>query len=516
MIERFRLFGDRRRAAQWLPFARKRIAWWKKQNLPGVWNHKWWVPGGEVRVHVDRVAQSEWIWIRIDEGDFWWWTYFFGFAPPEEGGGRIAQIVAADVPGKISQPVEATSFAGLYKYRQIFAGDRWLGDKTPQLAKAGGRVVVAVYEVHADPSPNNSFLVRLGFVIDNNKPQKPAFFLDYEIPIDPGAPVVGIARVGPDMYPLLFAEEWALLYGEGIGGVTATEGTLVRGRYPTADNPSIVLATVSDIDLSDVAGLSVLPGPNPGAGTALRTAGDSRIGFGYWQGNGSSDPLLPPPAPEALKDRDFYSVAVVETTTVIPSDPLTPSITRYQQAAVVFRRSIDDPGTNLMLTSWLLAEYVQKSATENTVLYSAYEYQGKLWVIFGRYVSRFPEIFGNKDRDWYFDQYVIDKSTGELLHTQLDCGIRAWAETDAGIYGYAMPDVTFTYAGSTATEAKINWMLRRYSFGVDANALSLFPDESDPGIPINLLSVQTTVTLGSSVTAGRAHDNFNHLILLQH
>lgn len=509
MIERFWLFGDRRKAAQWLPFARKKIAWWKQQNAPGVWNHKWWVPGGEVRVRVDRTAKSEWIWIRIEEGAFWWWTYFFG---TDAFDNRIAQVVAADVPGKIGAPDGPSDLFGLYKYRNIFEGSRWLGSKTPQIAKAGKRLILALYEVHADPEPDE-FLVRLGVVADNNKPQQPEFLYDHVIPIDPGAPVLGISRVGPAVYPFLFAEEWAVLYGMNVGGPTASGATLVRGRYPTADDPTIFLEQIDDIDLDSfsVANLTALPGPNPGAGTALRTAASSRIGFGYWQGNGSFDPLSPP-NPDAPKDRDFYFVALVETVDEIPGS----SPTRYQQAAVVFRRSIDTPGVNGMVTSWLLAEYIQPNANQNIALYSVYEYQGKLWVIFGRYERHYPSPSSNIDRDWLFDQYVIDKNTGDLLHTQLDCGIRRWAETDAGLYGYAMPTVTYTYAGPTPTAAHLQWKLRRYEFGVDAAALSLFPVEDDLGQPVDLLSITTTVTLGSSATAGRAHDNFNHLILLQH
>jgi hypothetical protein len=79
-----------------------------------------------------------------------------------------------------------------------------------------------------------------------------------------------------------------------------------------------------------------------------------------------------------------------------------------------------------------------------------------------------------------------------------------------------MPAVTFTYAGSTPTEAHIQWQLRKFEWGVDANALSLYPTLDESNNPINLLNITTTVTLGSSVSAGRAHDNFNNLILLQH
>ena len=76
-----------------------------------------------------------------------------------------------------------------------------------------------------------------------------------------------------------------------------------------------------------------------------------------------------------------------------------------------------------MVTSWLLAEYVQPSLNENVVLHSCYEYQGKLWLIFSRYVLRDPGGSAPEDRDWFFDQYVVDKNTGVLLHTQLDCGL---------------------------------------------------------------------------------------------
>jgi hypothetical protein len=169
-----------------------------------------------------------------------------------------------------------------------------------------------------------------------------------------------------------------------------------------------------------------------------------------------------------------------------------------------------------MATSFLLAEYIQPSVNENKVLFSVYEYEGKLWVIFGRYVARFPEVSGNKDRDWYFDQYVVDKTTGVLLHTQLDCGIRTWVETSSGIYGYTMPAVTFTYAGSTPTQAHIQWQLRKYEWGVDADALSLYPTLDEFDNPINLLNITTTRGIGNSLAAGRIYDDANNLVLLQH
>lgn len=478
-----------------------------------MWNHKWWVPGGEVRVCVDRVAQLDWIWIRIEEGLFWWWSYFSGLAPPEEGGGRIAQVVAADVPGKIGAPPPGvpSDLLGLYKYRQIFSGTKWLGTKTPHLAKAGRALLVALYEAHDDLAIDE-FLVRLGVVADNNKPQQPQFFHDEVIALDPDAPVVGSFRLGPAVYPFLFATEWALLYGNDIGGPTATGATLVRGRYPTADDPTSFLAQVDNVDLSYVATLTHLPGPNPGAGTELRSSGLSRIGFGYWQGNGSFDPAFPP-NPEAPRDRDFYFVSIVETVDEIPGS----SPTRYQQAAVVFRRSIDDPSTNTMVTAWLLAEYVDPNGNENVGLHSCYEYQGKLWLIFSRYVLRDPGGSAPEDRDWFFDQYVIDKDTGVLLHTQLDCGVRLWAEVGERIYGFALPAVTFAYDGSgNATEAHIEWKLRQYEFGTDTSALSLFPVEDGLGVPIDLLSITSTQLLSPGQPAGGQYDSFNHFVLLQH
>jgi hypothetical protein len=494
-------------ATQWLPYARKML---RDLALQGDYRRKTVTPVPGVTISIETLGGIPRIIINAG-GEFWWWSYFSGFAPPEEGGGRIAQVVAADVPGLIGQPSGPTNFRGLYKYQQIFSGTKWLGGVTPQISKVSENLRVALYEAHDDLAIDY-FVVRLGTVLDNFQAQQPTFFYDHTIALDLPAPVIGSFRLGPTVYAFLYATEWALLYGNNIGGPTATGGILVRGRYPTADDGTTFLSEVPGVDLSYVGGLTTLPGPNPGAGTALRSGSTTRIGFGYWQGNGSLDPLLPPPAPTAPLDRDFYFVALVETIDVIPAS----SPTRYQQAAVVFRRSITAPGTNVMTTSFLLAEYIQPDGNENKVLFSVYEYGGKLWVIFGRYVSRFPDVFGNKDRDWYFDQYVVDKTTGVLLHTQLDCGIRTWVETSSGIYGYTMPAVTFTYAGSTPTEAHIQWQLRKFEWGVDANALSLYPTLDESNNPINLLNITTTVTLGSSVSAGRAHDNFNNLILLQH
>ena len=493
-------------ATQWLPYARKML---RDLALQGDYRRKTVTPVPGVTISIETLGGIPRIIINAG-GEFWWWTYFFGFAPPEEGGGRIAQVVAADVPGLIGQPSGPTNFRGLYKYQQIFSGTKWLGGVTPQISKVDSNLRVALYEAHDDLTIDE-FHVKLGTVLDNFQAQQPTVFFDYTIILEPPAPVIGPFRLGPSVYAFLYATEWALLWGNTIGGPAAYSGTLVRGRYPTPDDDTVFLEQVNDVNLSVVSTLTELPGPNPGAGTELRSAMGARIGFGYWQGNGSHDPLLPPPAPEALADRDFYFVALVETTTVISSDPL-----RYQQAAVVFRRSIDNPGTNVMLTSWLLAEYVQTLTNENKALYSAYEYEGKLWVIFGRYVSRSPEVYGNKDRDWYFDQYVIDKITGVLLHTQIDCGIRTWVETSNGIYGYAMPAVTFTYSGSTPTEAHIEWKLRKYEWGVDANRLSLYPTLDASNNPIDLLNITTTFAVDNSLTAGGAYDYFNNLILLQH
>ena len=491
-------------ATQWLPYARKML---RDLALQGDYRRKTVTPVPGVTISIETLGGIPRIIINAG-GEFWWWSYFFGFAPEEEGGGRIAQVVAADIPGLIAQPTGPSTFKGLYKYQDIFKGVRWLGSVTPHIVKVGGVLRVALYEAH-DDLLDDEFHVRLGVVQDNFQVQQPTFFYDYTIALDLPAPVVGFFRLGPTVYPCLFAEEWALLYGNNIGGPSATGGILVRGRYPTPDNPTIVLATTSGIDLSYVSTLTTLPGPNPGAGTALRVPG--KIGFGYFQGNGSFAPLTPPD-PELPLDRDFYFVSLVETVDAIPAS----SPTRYYQAAVVFKRSITAPGTNTMVTSWLLDEYIQPSGNENKVLYSTYEYEGKLWVIFGRYVSHDPGTPSNKDRDWFFDQYVVDKSTGVLLHTQIDCGIRTWVETSSGIYGYAMPTVTFTYSGSTPTEAHIQWQLRKYEWGVGANALSLYPTLDVSNNPINLLNITTTVGVSSSLTAGGTYDFFNHLILLQH
>ena len=491
-------------ATQWVPYARRVLSQLAQQ---GDFRRKMIVPVPGVVIHLETRGGIPRIIIEAG-GSFWWWSYFSGL----EGGGRIAQVVAADVPGQIAMPPpgEPSDLRGLYKYQQIFSGDKWLGAKTPHIAKTNKLLRVALYEAHDDLNIDY-FMVRLGTVQDNNQPQQPTFFHDEQINLTLPAPVVGPFRLGPAVYPFLFATEWALLYGNDIGGPTATGATLVRGRYPTPDDPTTFLAQSTGVDLSYVATLTHLPGPNPGAGTELRTSGLSRIGFGYWQGNGSFDPAFPPD-PEAPLDRDFYFVALVETVDEIPGS----SPTQYQQAAVVFKRSIDDPHTNTMVTSWLLAEYVQPDS-EVPVMYSCYEYQGKLWVIFGRYVLRDPGGSAPEDRDWFHDQYVIDKNTGVLLHTQLDCGVRLWAETATGIYGYALPAVTFSYDSfGNATEAHIEWKLRQYAFGTDAGALSLFPVEDELGDPIDLLSITSTQILSPGQPAGGQYDSFNHFVLLQH
>ena len=494
-------------ATQWVPYARRALSQLAQQ---GDFRRKMIVPAPGITIHLETRGGIPRIIIEAG-GSFWWWSYFFGFAPEEEGGGRIAQVVAADVPGLIGAPEdEPTNLKGLYKYQEIFSGEKWLGSVTPHIVKVEDTLRVALYEAHDDLTIDE-FVVRLGIVLDNFQVQQPTFFHDYTIPLSLPAPVVGPFRLGPTVYPFMFATEWALLYGNDVGGPAATGAVVVRGRYPTPDDDTVVLAETFDVDLDSVGTLTELPGPNPGSGTELRAVGTSRIGFGYWQGNGSFDPEFPP-NPDAPLDRDFYFVALVETVDEIPdSDP-----TRYQQAAVMFRRSIEFPADDIILTSWLLDEYIQPDGNENKGLYSVYEYEGKLWVIFGRYVSRFPEVFNNKDRDWFFDQYVVDKTTGELLHTQLDCGIRTWVETANGIWGYEMPAVTFTYSGSTPTEAHVEWKLRQYKFGEGQELLSLFPVLDDQDEPIDLLNITSTIILGSSLTAGRAHDNFNNFVLLQH
>lgn len=82
--------------------------------------------------------------------------------------------------------------------------------------------------------------------------------------------------------------------------------------------------------------------------------------------------------------------------------------------------------------------------------------------------------------------------TGELLHTQIDCGIRIWAETDQGIYGYAQPRVTFTYEGEIPTEAHVEWELNKYEFGTDGDEWSLFVARDANDEPIRLLEAVTT------------------------
>lgn len=85
----------------------------------------------------------------------------------------------------------------------------------------------------------------------------------------------------------------------------------------------------------------------------METKGSSLFFLGAWQGNNSHDE---PPSPEAEPDRDFYLVSLVETEVEIdPGPPV-----RYQQAVVLRRRSVVDPDTNIMSSSWLLEEWVQR------------------------------------------------------------------------------------------------------------------------------------------------------------
>jgi len=76
--------------------------------------------------------------------------------------------------------------------------------------------------------------------------------------------------------------------------------------------------------------------------------------------------------------------------------------------------------------------------------------------------------------------------------------------------------VTFTYAGSTPTQAHIQWKLRKYEFGVDLEAMSLFPVEDGNGDPIDLLNITSTQILSPGQPAGGQYDSFNHFVLLQH
>jgi len=435
-------------------------------------------------------------------GGFWWWTWFNGFLPPEEGGGRTSQIVSADVPGTIGAPDGPTNLAGLYKYQQVFRGDRWL-IRTPTITKTSGGVRMAYYEGHDDMNIH-FFPVWLGTVVDNGRTQQPRLFFHYDLYFSPTTPVWGDFRAGASIvYPFLYDKEWAILHGE-IGGPGATGGTLIRGRYPTPDDPTDFFGEVQDIDLS-VSSLSVLPGPNPGAGTPL--PGSPGVGFGYDQGNGSFDPMFPPD-PNAPKDRDFYFLSLRSV-----ADVPAPS----QQAAVMYRRGIEAPGVNKMLTSWLLEERIPTGFAAGVTRAHVYEYQGKVFVIFGRWVEVNPGQ-NPPDRDWYFDQYVIDKVSGELLHTQLDCGVRMWAETTNGaLYGYTMPSVTHTSAGAGQVMAHIRWQLRPLRFGVnDEDRLSLFPVLDGDENPVNLLDIVTTQGPMPISDARHVFDTFNQLILQQH
>ena len=485
-------------ATQWLPYARKML---RDLALQGDYRRKTVTPVPGVTISIETLGGIPRIIINAG-GGFWWWTRFIGFLSPEEGGGRTAQIVAADVPGKIGAPDGPTNLAGLYKYQQVFRGDRWFGSATPKITKTSGGVRLAIYEGHDDMNID-FFLVRLGTIVDNGSPQQPRFFYEHQIALNPGGPIIGDFRLGPAVYPFLYEEEWAILYGD-IGGSLATDATLVRGRYPTADDPTIVLEEVHGIDLS-TSSLSALPGPNPGSGSPLDHNSFS-IAAGYWQGNGSYDPALPPD-PEEPKDRDFYFIEL--------------RFAPAGQAAVMYRRSIAAPSVNKMITSWLLAEHISTSSRAGVRRIHVYEYQGKVFVTFRRFVEH-PRPPPNPhlnpgDRDYYFDQYVIDKVSGVLLHTQLDCGVRMWAETTNGaLYGYTMPSVTYTNTDQPAPMGHLRWQLRPLRFGVDEERLSLFPVLDDEGNSVNLLDVVTTEGPLHSTDKFNVVDASNNLILQQH
>jgi len=483
-------------ATQWLPYARKML---RDLALQGDYRRKTVTPVPGVTISIETLGGIPRIIINAG-GEFWWWTRFTGFLPPEEGGGRTTQIVAADVPGKIGAPDGPANLAGLYKYKQVFRGDRWLL-RSPTITKTKGAVRLAIYEGHDDMNIH-FFPVRLGTIMDNDRPQQPEFFFQLDLHIPPSTPVIGDFRLAGDAFSFLYGQEWAVLYGQ-IGGPTATGGTLVRGRYPTPDDPTDFLEEVTDIDLS-TSSLPALPGPNPGAGTPL--SGAPGIGFGYDQGNGSFDPLFPPD-PDEPKDRDFYFLSLRSVDGVpAPSG----------QAAVMYRRGIEAPGINKMLTSWLLEEPIPVGSAAGVTRANVYEYQGKVFVIFGRFVEVNPGQ-NPPDRDWYFDQYVIDKVSGELLHTQLDCGVRMWAETTNGaLYGYTMPSVTHTSTGAGQVMAHIRWQLRPLRFGVDEDRLSLFPVLDDEENPVNLLDIVTAVGPISISDARNVFETFNNLILQQH
>lgn len=514
MIERFRLFGDRRKAAQWLPFARKRIAWWKQQNQPGVWNHKWWVPGGEVRVSVDRVAQSEWIWIRIKEGGFWWWGLFW----EEDDNGDMVMIVrAADIPEGVSQGggVITEALPAGYRALPIYRNDAEaeFGVGHGVIVKADRSLRGMIHDFH-----NHRVVGVTG--LDNGRPQQlqPMFIVPFvdeitELPKNPQR-----------IYSFAYRTESAILFGGTPFPSFEPAFKLLRAAYTTPGQPAVVTEPV-DVDLSDMFDIPELPGPNGTEG--VETNDTSPLFFlGAWQGNNSHDE---PPSPEAEPDLDFYLVSLVETEDEVdPGPPV-----RYQQAVVLRRRSVVDPDTDIMSSSWLLEEWVQRQHSGDTpalyaswdtpVLSWVYEYRGRVFVIFQRYVEDAPGDPDNTDRDWFFDQYVIDKETGELLHTQIDCGIRIWAETDQGIYGYAQPRVTFTHEGEIPTEAHVEWELNKYEFGTGGDEWSLFVARDANDDPIRLLEAVTTYLpedfpgfFEDMVPTGAGDINRNRMILLQH
>ena len=473
-------------ATQWVPYARKVLA---DLSLQGDFRRKMITPAPGIVIHLETRGGIPRIIIEAG-GNFWWWRIFW----EDDGqGGTVSTIRAADIP-------EGVSVAGLisgalptgYRSHELYrqAGKVGTGSGDTVLTKSGRSLRGFIYEQSRVRS-----IVVTGQ--DNDQPQQLQTFFTIDWVND----TTGQPQSPSELSSFAYLTEWAVLYG--------SSGTyrLMRGRYPTADDPSDFHSDVA-ADLSAVFNIPELPGPNGTAGMKTRGSG---IFFGAWQGNGSFDPEFPPD-PDAPPDRDFYLVSLVETTVEIdPGPPV-----RYQQAPVLRRRSIEDPNTDIMASSWLLEEWVQKGVSGDTPILSwVYEYQGKVFVIFQRYVEDFPDTT-NKDRDWFFDQYVIDKVTGELLHTQLDCGIRIWAETDQGLYGYAQPRVTFTYDGSTRTAAHVLWALRKYEFGTGADALSLFIARDGNDEPIQLLSAETTYLFTPGSAPPGMGDINNRLILLQH
>lgn len=475
-------------ATQWVPYARRALSQLAQQ---GDFRRKMIVPAPGIVIHLETRGGIPRIIIEAG-GSFWWWAYLNG--PP---GGlpvneRFATIVAADVPGTIRQPDTPVSVAQLYGAREIFNGPMWLVINTPHVVKLKNMLGVAVYEGHNDLSLDE-FYLRLGTVLDNGQPAQPQMFYDLVVPLpdaDPGDPPPQVVRGdGPSAHPFFFGSEWAVLMRKSGVAPFVDVPIWVRGRYPTADDPTVELERRDDLVLDyDGAMTAGLPGPNPGAGDRIRRiAADLNL----WQGSGSFDPENPPD-PETPADMDFYYVVLAETRTRIPDIPGEPS-PLYQQAPVLIRRSILDPETDVMATAWLLDEYVQ---TENSpTIFSVQEYQGKVWLIFGRYVRRFLPPAVELDRDWYFDQYVVDKTTGELLYTQLDCGVRVWTVTDSGIFGYTMPEVTFSdysdYNGQqTAKMAHVKWQLGKYQFD-ENEPMKLVPvldANNDPVVLLDFVS----------------------------